>query len=334
MLPNFFVIGAPRSGTTSLYEYLNSHPEVYMSPVKEPDFFAEPALDLTRLSGPEPSASLEEVARATPELAAAVERYLTLFERAGTQARRGEASAIYLGHPSAARHMRALVPDAKLIVILRDPAERAFSHFVHAMRIYAEHGRTSAPGAEGRSVDEEFSRAIDAALANGMPDPATTDPEVWVRSGYYCAHLTRWCSLFPREQLLVKRFEELDHNPTELMKDLSAFLGIDASFVVPTTEAFNASIVPRSQRLFSLFTTKNPLMGYARRIAPTRLRAIAMRTRNRYLGSSKPALDDELRTKLVEVYREDITSLQLLLGWDLSAWLRSTTAPQSVTNNR
>ena len=320
-LPNFFVIGAPRSGTTSAYEYLHAHPDVFMSPVKEPDFFAEASLDVVHPVGAEGASSLIADAGKDETLGEAVQRYVALFDGAGNEARRGEASAVYLGHPTAAWHIRCYVPDAKLVAILRDPAERAYSHFVHGRRIYAEHGRTSAIGAEGRSVEEEFLRAVESAARDGMPDPATSDPEVWVRSGFYFTHLTRWFSLFPRDQLLIRRFEDFERDTNEVMHDVFAFLGIDSSFVLPTTEAFNASVVPRSRRVFALFTTKNSVMRWAKSVAPPRLRAAAMRTRNRFLAADKPAMDPELRAKLIEIYRPDITSLQDLLGWDLSTWL-------------
>ena len=324
MLPTFFVIGAPRSGTTSAYEHLRAHPDVFMSPVKEPDFFADRVLSRIHPADDERQrGSLVEDARTNPDAATLVERYVSLFDGAGSEAQRGEASAIYLADPHAARHIRHYIPDARLIVILRDPAERAYSHFVHGRRIYAEHGRTSAVGAEGQTVDEEFLRAVNAAQAHGMPDAATSDPEVWVRTGYYFAHLTRWFSLFPRDQLLIRRFEDLAQDANEVMRSIFAFLDVDSSFVLPTTEAFNVSVVPRSRRVFTFFTTKNPVMRYARSVAPARLRAVAMRTRNRYLGSNKPPLDAELREKLVDIYQSDIKSLQDLLGWDLSGWLRN-----------
>src|SRR5262245_18943620 len=112
-------MGAPRSGTTSLYEYLSPHPEVFMSPVKEPEFFS---------SCPSPPSALD----------ADLRRYLALFERAGDAKVRGEASTGYLAHPTAAIHVHRCVPDARLIAILRDPADRAHSHFVHSRRMIAE----------------------------------------------------------------------------------------------------------------------------------------------------------------------------------------------------
>lgn len=321
MLPNFFVIGAPRSGTTSTYEYLNAHPDVYMSPVKEPDFFARPSLDLVHPLGSRTAGSLEDDCATDPTSKGELEAYLDLFRRARNERRRGEASAIYLGHPTAAWHLRAYLPDARFVAILRDPADRAYSHYIHGRRIYAEHGRTGAVGAEERSVDDEFARAVDAAHLDGPPELAISDPEVWLRSGLYFEHLTRWYALFPREQLLVFLYEDLVRDPNDLMRRIFAFLDVDDSFVLPTTEAFNASVVPRSQRVFSLFTTKNPFMRYARSIAPARLRGVAARTRNRILAEDKPPMDPDLQRKLRAIYRDDTRQLQGLLGRDLSGWM-------------
>jgi hypothetical protein len=320
-LPNFFVIGAPRSGTTSLYEYLDAHPDVFMSTVKEPDFFIRPSLALAHPLGGAERADLDADAARFEELAKDLQSYRSLFAGASGQERVGEASAIYLGNPIAPWHLRGYVPDAKLIAVLRNPTERAFSHLVHAKRIYAEHGQVGAIGAEGMSVDDAFGAAVDTALRDGPFDETKSDPEVWVQSGFYHLHLTRFLSYFPAEQLKVFLFEDLTQRPRELMREIFGFLGIDDTFELPTTEAFNASVVPRSQTLFSFFTTKNSLMRKARAVAPTKVRAIALRTRNRLLGSGKPPLDADLRGKLDAIYRQDILRLQDHLGRDLSGWL-------------
>ena len=187
--------------------------------------------------------------------------------------------------------------------------------------MYADHGGQSAAGAADLTVDEEFNRVVDAAYRDGAPDVTVSDPEVWIRSGFYYQHLMRWYSLFPREQMLLFLFEDFANDPSDVMRKIFGFVGVDDSFVLPTTEAFNASVVPRSQRLFSLLTTRNPLMRYARSVAPARVRAVAMRTRNRLLADEKPAIDPELQHKLRAIYRDDTEALQELLGRDLSTWL-------------
>ena len=320
-LPNFFVIGAPRSGTTSLYEYLAAHPDVSMSTVKEPDFFIRPSLTLAHPMGSTERADLDADAERFEEMAKDLQWYRSLFAGAAGQARVGEASAIYLGNSIAPWHLRGYVPDAKLIAVLRNPTDRAFSHLVHAKRIYAEHGQVGAVGAEGMSVDEAFAAAVATALRDGPFDETRSDPEEWVQSGFYHLHLTRFLSHFPAEQLKVFLFEDLAQRPRELMRESYGFLGVDDTFELPTTEAFNASVVPRNQRLFSFFTTKNALMRRARALAPTKVRAVALRSRNRLLGAGKPPLDPGLGSKLDDIYREDILALQDHLGRDLSGWL-------------
>ena len=320
-LPNFFVIGAPRSGTTSLYEYLDAHPDVFMSTVKEPDFFVHPSLALAHPLGGVERADLDADAARVEELAKDLQWYRALFAGASGEARVGEASAIYLGNPVAPWHLRGYMPDAKLIAVLRNPTERAFSHLVHGKRIYAEHGQAGATGAEDMSVDDAFMAAVDTALRDGPFAETKSDPEVWVQSGFYHLHLTRFLSYFPAEQLKVFLFEDFTQRPREMMREIFGFLGIDDTFELPTTEAFNASVVPRSQRLFTFFTTKNTLMRKAKALAPTKVRAVALRTRNRLLGAGKPPLDPSLGSKLDAIYREDVLRLQDHLGRDLSSWL-------------
>jgi hypothetical protein len=322
MLPNCFVIGAPRSGSTSLYEYLKSHPDVYMSPVKEPDFFMRPSLNRVEAFGTVDPRTLENDARLDAVLQEDLDWYLSLFEGVKQEEIRGEASAVYLGHRDAARHLARYLPDAKLITILRDPAERAHSHFVHAKRLYAEHGRTTAIGGSGRSLDDEFRLAVERAYHEGLPETAVSDPEIWLRSGLYFEHLTRFYSYFPREQIRVALFEDLVADARGLMADIFSFLKVDDSFALPTTAHFNASVVPRNREVFRFFTTRNALFRQARSLAPARARALAMRTRNRFLGGEKPAIDPDLRRKLVSIYTDDIRQLQILLDRDLSAWLR------------
>jgi hypothetical protein len=323
LLPNFLVIGAPRCGTTSLYEYLNGHPDVYMSPVKEPDFFSRRALDNYYFPGPEAPPGEEEKRKAA--LDAEMAKYAALFEGAGSQKRRGEASAIYLAHPTSAAHIRRYIPDARLVAILRDPADRAHSHFVHATRVRTEY--EGAPDA-AKELSREFEEAVDRALESGCPERTTNEPEIWVRAGFYHKHLCRFRSIFPENQVKVFLFKELANDPQNLIAEVLRFLEIDDSYRLPTTTAFNASVVPKNRGVFRFFTTRNPLMRAARSLAPPKLRGAAMRARNRVLAGTKPAMDPGLRRRLVEIYREDIEQLEGLLGRDLSGWKRTEVVTQ------
>lgn len=143
-LPNFFIVGAPKAGTTSLYYYLGQHPQIYVSPIKEPHFFAAEM----RLENFEP-ALRRRIARDTRGLAeflcgpmrekrfdgvvADRENYLRLFANANGELAVGEASACYLWLPTAPERIASEIPDARILALLRDPAERAFSQYLHGV---------------------------------------------------------------------------------------------------------------------------------------------------------------------------------------------------------
>ena len=127
MLPNFFIIGAAKSGTTSLYKYLTGHPQVFMSPVKEPCFFSTGLGGADDPLGPEP-----------PTLIRDWDAYRQLFAAVTTETAIGETSANYVYEPQTAARIHRYLPEARLIVSLRDPIDRAYSHFLMASRFGLE----------------------------------------------------------------------------------------------------------------------------------------------------------------------------------------------------
>lgn len=297
-LPTFVLIGAAKAGTTSLYHYLGEHPEIYMSPVKEPRFFALEghALDFRgpsddRLHG-----------RTTTTLSA----YRALFAGVRHERAVGEASVIYLAHPRAAGALARTVRDAKLVAVLRDPAERAYSSFLYHTR----------DGFEPAATFEEALRDEPERLAAGWyPGWA------YRGQGFYFRHLSRFLEVFPREQLRVYTYEELDRRPLELLRDLFGFLDVDTAFVPDVSIRWNPSGRPRSPRMQRLLTRPHPLKEAVKRIVPERIghRAIE-RVQRRNLV--RPELAPETRADLVAGYADDIRRLEELIDRDLSAWLR------------
>lgn len=298
-MPNFLVIGARKAGTTSLYHYLDQHPKVYMSPVKEPNFFAIEGKKAD-YRGPDAATRVNRWSVADPE------EYEALFSGAGQSKAVGEASPAYLCNPEAPERIKRHVPDARLIAVLRDPAERAYSAYMHQVR----DGRETLGFAEALDAEEWRTRA------NWAPGWRYT------REGFYHEGLSRYFELFGGERIRVYLYEELRADPLGLVRDAYRFLGVEDSFEPDTSRRHNPSGVPKSRLLVSVLKRPNPLKSALRPLLPEGLRGRLSEGLQRRNLSEAPPLEAGVRGRLVETYREDVLALEGLIGRDLSAWLR------------
>ena len=217
-LPNFFIIGANKAGTSSLYHYCRQHPEIFMSKNKEPMFFTA--------RGPLPTKDEKVVNK--PSLYYqyfTLREYMDLFVSA-TEPVRGEASTAYLAHPDSTMWIRKIIPDAKLIVILRDPIERAISDFEFQTN-------------RNKSESRTFAQAINDAL-NGYVRPTNVDPQRYLNLGLYGHQLTVVKRFFPDNQLFVADYEEYNRDTVEFVQKVYKFLGV-REFVPPDTRRENVS---------------------------------------------------------------------------------------------
>ena len=298
-LPNFLIIGAAKSGTTSLYHYASQHPEIYMSPVKEPKFFALEGQDLD-FGGPGDQEKVRGSGWVTT-----LEEYSELFRGVVDETAIGEASNLYLYDPRAVECIRRYIPHARLVAILRDPAERSYSNFLYMTR-------------NGRERLSDFAEALRQERArirdNWMPS--------WhyVQRGFYYAQLRRYFDEFPRSQIRTYLFEDLTTHPGHVLQDLFEFLGLDGTFDPDVSKRHNRSGMPRNKALHSFLTRPNPIKTALKAVIPSGLRGrTATGIRNQNLV--RTALSPELRRWLVDTYRDDIVKLQDLIGRDLSKWL-------------
>ena len=302
-MPNFLVIGAGNAGTTSLYHYLKQHPEVYMSPVKEPKFFAlEGELPDYRGPGDMLVLTRSPADRAVIDL----DGYEALFRGVRGEKAVGEASPVYLCDARAPGRIKHYVPDARLVAILRDPAERAYSAYMHQVR----DGRETLSFAEALDAEERRTRA------NWSPGWRYTS------EGFYHRNLARYHELFGRERVRVYLYEDLKEDPAGLMRGIFRFLGVDDSFAPDTSRRHNPSGVPKSRALQALLKRPNPLSATLKPLLPKGLRRRLTEGLQERNLSKAPPLDPEVRRRLVETYREDVLRLQDLIGRDLSGWLR------------
>ncbi len=292
-LPDFLVVGAMKCGTTALYYYLDQHPEVYMSPVKEPDFLA-----------------FEGEREAPRNAITGFASYAALFREAGEARAVGEASHESLYRPRAVENIRRHIPGARFIAVLRDPADRAYSHFMHLVRNGTE-----------PLVDFEAALAAERRgdLGDGFPFRSYID------RGFYFRQLSRYFEAFGEERVRVYLYEDLSSRPLWVMRDAFDFLGVDPRFVPDVSLRRNVSGVPKSRLLDAVLQRQSPIKNLLKTHLPPRVRHRVAERFDRLktwnLARPRP-MPPETRRELVGIFGEDILRLQGLIRRDLSGWLR------------
>jgi hypothetical protein len=312
-LPNFFIVGAPKAASTFLYACLDRHPQIYMSPLKEPNYFASEFR-------PENFAEADRarVARHMRELDAYLrgdlrekrfggfvsswEDYLKLFRNASDQIAIGEASPTYLWSKTAARNIAAHLPGARIIINLRNPVERAFSHYLHE--------RTD--GVTNRTFRQEIEAALRAEQR-----PSGLERSL-LEFGHYYGQIKRYQSEFPRAQIHISLYEDLKRSPATLLQSLLTFLGVDPGIQVNFPPRQNEPRIPKLSGVAYLLKRWH-LWSHLRGLLPQplgpRLRSLLLHPR------ASLVMNPADRAFLIEYYREEVKDLSELLERDLTPWL-------------
>ena len=277
-LPEFIIIGAVKAATTWIAHQLREHPDVYM-PGPEPHFFST-------------------------EFGRGNDWYASLFAKAGPHQIVGEKSADYLAHPDAARRISELLPQARLIVQLRNPVERAYSDYCMLYR----RGTVSGNPARYLARDsKEGARFLDGGL--------------------YARHLARFLDHFPHEQVQVILYDDIKDAPARIAAEVCAHVGVTPAIALATLRArkndSEAPLLPLGLRrvMRPLKRAVRPMRGttWFERLRGTMARA-----------PEYPPFTPELRAKLRDYYREDVQLLGRLIGRDMDGWLRSEPSLEAV----
>lgn len=222
LLPNFIILGAAKAGTTALYHYLKQHPEIGMSRIKETNYLALKGHPLD-FRGPGDADYIKRFSITTEA------DYHDQFADCADKKAVGEASPLYLYSPKAPGEIRATVPDARLIAILRNPVDRAYSAFLHLVR-------------DGRETTRDFAEALRLE-----PERIADHWEhIWhyVAMGRYAEQLDRYFTLFPREQIKVVIYRDFRQNPSGVIRQLFRFLEVDETFLPDQSTRHNAGLAP------------------------------------------------------------------------------------------
>jgi hypothetical protein len=299
-LPDFLILGAGKSGTTSLDNYLSEHPQIFMSPVKEPNFFAY-------LNHKADDFDIQESRQHFLESVTTFDAYFDLFTAAKENQLLGETSNTYLYGQRSLESIKEHLPNAKLIVIFRQPAERLYSRYLHLAR-------------ENQLPTPDFESCLDnTSIWWKRPD--------LINEGFYYKHLSRFYAAFPADQIKVFLFEDLK-NPEQLFTSLFDFLGVDRSFRPATDVVYNQSGFVKNQFKNRLVGPNGLVIKSAKALLPFFVKwakktpYFEKKLNNiRAANLSKPKLSTEMKKRLTnEVYKEDIQQLEKLIQRDLSHW--------------
>ena len=290
--PNFFIVGAAKAGTTSLHAYLSSHPQVFMSALKEPHYFAD--FDVS----PELDNFLPVIRRRSD--------YQELFKNSDGYIAVGEASPSYLCDPRAAERIKSAIPTAKIIVSLRNPVERAYSHYLMDFN----RGSETLP----------FEKALEFDLARR--ERGWGKSAQYTELGLYANQVKSFLNEFGRDQVLVVLFEDFVRDTKETMQEIARFLGIDP-FAYPES-AFAQVHYPfevSRGRIARAILRMRPIRVWAKNWIPRRVRTI-VRNRLLFAVGPKTQLSRDTRRLLADRFEKDLQLLEQLLERDLSALRR------------
>jgi hypothetical protein len=282
--PNFFIVGAPKCGTTALYKYLEAHPQVFLSDPKEVNFFSKKELDEQNLYYNDFKPKSEN-------------EYLNLFKKANSQHKIiGEASVSYLYYSDVAARIHTFNPNSKVVILLRDPVARAFSHYLMDKRL----------GLVNKELVEIF---------NSEEARDKLNFQQYFLLGNYASQVKKYLSLFGKNNVKIFFSEELKSNRNNTIQNLYRFLGIQ-NFELVEYPKHNAYKQPKGiflQKLYSMsFIRKN-----IKKVIP---QYILKRVVDFFFNSTPPSLNNLDKILLKNYYNEDICKLEKLLRKDLTQW--------------
>lgn len=280
--PHFIVLGGHKCGTSSLHNYLAQHPEIYMPRIKGTDFFNR---------------------EGNSGAITSIEKYHSFYQEMTNEKIAGEVSSVYLYSKGACDAIKKYLPEAKLIAVLRNPAERAFSHL------------NQLP--ETKKRDRKISEIFDEKKV--------------LRNGFYSAPLNMYFDNFGRDRIKILLFDSLQNDKKNFFHSVFQWVDVNPNFMPDTSIITRQGGEIKNQVVKNIFNGNNILhstAGFLLRpfTTPDQRRDLYKKAKNMFRQKNK--LPEQLRKKLIDFYREDILQLQDMLDMDLSHWLKAQTPKQ------
>ncbi|WP_424923004.1 sulfotransferase family protein [Alicyclobacillus sacchari] len=293
--PNFFIVGAAKSGTSSLDRYLSQHPEVFIPPKKEAHYFSIPDFPPT-FRGPGDEGMNLYTIRDRAE-------YDLLFDGVRDEKAVGESSVFYLYYPGTAKRMHEAYPGARIIIMLRNPVDRAFSAYMHLVRDEREH----LPFRESLAKEDE-------RIAGSF------EPLWYYRAvGLYASQVQRYFDVFGPDRVKVIIFEEFSRNPVAAVREVCTFLGVSSDFTPDTSIRHNESGVPKSRAIYNFISKPHGIKEIVKPLLPASFRE-RLGNQVKSMVLERVQMEPAVRTELERYFASDIAALEDVLGRDLSIW--------------
>ena len=288
MKVDFFIVGAPKAGTTSLYHYLSEHPQVEMSSQKEPDYFSDKAIHQQGMYYGKNRVNT-------------LDKYESLFvQKEGVVY--GEGSVSYLFYDNVAEDIKKYNPNAKIIIMLRNPIERAFSHYLMDYRLGL--------------VSDSFENII---TKKSKHKNAHLFYQQYIEVSKYANQIQRYLDFFEKENILFIDYEDLKNNVSKTVDQVYDFLNISTEFAADINTKYNTFTMPKNKGIRFIYS-----FVFLRKILTFFLPIYLVKNIRAFLfkADKKPELLKETRSQLSIIFNNDIKKLDEVLGKNYSKWIK------------
>ncbi len=295
-VPTFFIVGAPKCGTSSLHQALRRHPDAWLPERKDVPFFGS------------------DLVLRMPEAPQTTDQYLAQFEPAGAARAIGESCTEYMQSRLAAKEIANAYPDARIIISLRDPVDLVYSLYNHNIWMTEE---------DILSFEDALEAEDERRAGTRIPRECRFVNGLFYRDAVQLAdQLTRYLDAFPQEQVHVVNFDRFRADPEGVVQDVLQFLDLDYRSGL-ALETVNARKAPRSNRVQKLIQQPPEVLERAYHALTPRAfdgKLAALATRLNKSSKRPPSADGEVLRRLDAELRPQVDELERLLGWDLSSW--------------
>ena len=293
-LPNLLIVGAAKCGTTSLHNYLKQHSDIFMTEHKEPHFLINSEIGEDRVH----------------KAVTSLEEYKKMFKTEGKYRYKGESSVMYLAFPefSIKNIKKYLDPDVKVIIMLRNPIERAFAGYLHNLRYNPS---------EDLSFEDAFDKSEERYHQVGNMTPDTR----YLHVGNYHSQVESFMTMF-NDNVLVILYDDYVNNINLCLSNIFNFLSIDKISVDTSRRHMVGGWVFKSKFLRNLLIPKNNFKSLIKNFLPNKKIRKAIKQKIMNMSTvENPSVSEDMHKKLTEYYRKDIDNLSKLLNKELNCWI-------------